>query len=458
MSDRIKVDPLTRIEGHLKAEYSTQNGVIENARIAGTMYRGFENFLIGRHPFDAVRITQRICGVCHEVHGAASCMAIEQLYGMTLPHNGVLLREFILGLSIISDHILHFYQLLLPDYVDFSFMTKSSGFVSRPDNAKLISVKEKNTELAENYRSAIKIRGLIGEALAAIGAKTPFCHALLPGGVTVKVTPDKLLKIRSVVNDVHLFLHQCMEHDAHLIADFFTDYFDKGVSYGRFISGGAFVLKGKPLYDAGVYSGGRISKLDTGKIGEDISRTFLNDDNIPQPDKKNAYSWVKTPAYGGKYYETGPMARAVVSGSERYADAVKKHGADYRRSSVMNRVLARMTESLDIAEYMIDVLGSYELNMSTINDPDLSLKLTGEGEAVSIASRGMLIHRLKTREGKIEKYDLIVPSTWNFGPGGKEPGVAEKALNGTSYGKEESGVVAGRVVRSFDPCLACAVH
>lgn len=454
----IKVDPLTRIEGHLKAEYEVHNNVIENARVAGTMYRGFESFLKGRHPFDAVRITQRVCGVCHEVHGVASCKAVEKLYAMNLPYNGLLLRELILGLSIISDHILHFYQLLLPDYADFSFMAGKVGYMKSSLKAKMIREKELTKALADNYKEAVRVRGSIGEALAVIGGKTPFCHALLPGGVTSEITPDKLLKIRSVLNTVHDFLHECMEKDVHLLASYFGEYFSEGESYGRFICGESFVLKSSPLYRAGVYRDGRVEDVDVSQIMEDISKTYLDDKNIPAPSKKGAYSWIKTPTYGGSYFEVGPLARAVISGSKRYAEAVRRHGKKPNRSSVMNRIVARMTESQEMAGYMLDILGGYLINLSTINDPDLSLKVNGEGEAVSIASRGMLYHKLAVKDGKMIMYNMIVPSTWNFGPGGREPGVVEKALNGSRITREDSSVVAGRIIRSFDPCIACAVH
>lgn len=142
MPERIKVDPLTRIEGHMKADFSITDNKITNALIAGTMYRGFENFLKGRHPFDAVRITQRVCGVCHEVHGVARRMAVEDLYGIKLPYNGTLLREIILGLSIISDHLIHFYQLILPDYADF--------LLSHPNPGTLPVQKMQNTSERKN--------------------------------------------------------------------------------------------------------------------------------------------------------------------------------------------------------------------------------------------------------------------------------------------------------------------
>ncbi|PLX66587.1 MAG: hypothetical protein C0602_10970 [Denitrovibrio sp.] len=458
MAERIKVDPLTRIEGHMKADYSISDNKITGSKLAGTMYRGFESFLKGRHPFDAVRITQRVCGVCHEVHGVASCMAVEDLYRIQPPFNGSLLRDIILGLSIISDHMIHFYQLMVPDYVDFSALSKTSGYFSSSAKAKFITEKELTSNFIDNYKAAINMRGNLGEALASIGAKTPFCHALLPGGVTTSITPDKLLKIRSVVHDVYNFLTKTMKSDADILLDYFPEYRYKGISYGRFISADSFLMLDEPLFKGGVFSEGVLSALDTDMIAEVNTSTFITNENLPDPEKKNAYSWIKTPQYNGQSFETGPVARAVIKKSKTYFEMCARHKTDPYVSSVATRILSRASESIEIADYVSEILNRYRLNESTINNPDLSIMLTGEGTALSVASRGMLYHKTIVKDGKIEGYNMIVPSTWNFGPGIKEPGIVEGALNGSVIDKEDSSIVAGRIVRSFDPCVACAVH
>jgi len=107
---KLKIDPLTRIEGHLKVNAVIENNIVKDAFISGQMYRGFERFLINRNPIDAARITQRVCGVCHEVHGVASVLALEELYKIEPPLNGKILRDILLGLHIITDHILPLYN------------------------------------------------------------------------------------------------------------------------------------------------------------------------------------------------------------------------------------------------------------------------------------------------------------------------------------------------------------
>jgi hydrogenase large subunit len=116
------IDPLTRLEGHLKIKVAvdTVNGVqqVVEAWATGTMFRGFESILINRHPTDAQHITQRICGVCPVSHGMAAVMALDQAYGLTVPDNARIMRNLVLGANLVDSHILHFYHLALPDFIN----------------------------------------------------------------------------------------------------------------------------------------------------------------------------------------------------------------------------------------------------------------------------------------------------------------------------------------------------
>ncbi|MBN2513381.1 MAG: nickel-dependent hydrogenase large subunit, partial [Sedimentisphaerales bacterium] len=115
MATTIKIDPVTRIEGHLKIEVTieTVNNVqqVIDAKSSGTMFRGFEKILLNRNPLDAPHITQRICGVCPISHGMASSKTLEDAFGAVPPANGRILRNLVLGSNFIQSHILHFYHL-----------------------------------------------------------------------------------------------------------------------------------------------------------------------------------------------------------------------------------------------------------------------------------------------------------------------------------------------------------
>ncbi len=114
----VVVDPITRIEGHLRIEAETENGIITRAASTGTMVRGIENMMIGRDPRDAWAIAQRICGVCTLVHGIASVRAVENALAYPIPANAELIRNLMIGAQFIHDHVMHFYHLHALDWVD----------------------------------------------------------------------------------------------------------------------------------------------------------------------------------------------------------------------------------------------------------------------------------------------------------------------------------------------------
>jgi len=114
----VVVDPVTRIEGHLRIEAQTENGIITAASSTGTMVRGIENMMIGRDPRDAWAIAQRICGVCTLVHGIASVRAVESALDYPIPPNAELIRNLMIGAQFVHDHVMHFYHLHALDWVD----------------------------------------------------------------------------------------------------------------------------------------------------------------------------------------------------------------------------------------------------------------------------------------------------------------------------------------------------
>ena len=136
MATKISIDPISRIEGHLKIEATLEDGVVKEAKSSGMLYRGFENILLGRDPRDAARIMQRICGVCPTSHGLAAAFALDEVYGVqgSITDNGRILRNLIQGANFVQSHILHFYQLAALDYVDVTAVADYSG--SDPAPAK----------------------------------------------------------------------------------------------------------------------------------------------------------------------------------------------------------------------------------------------------------------------------------------------------------------------------------
>jgi Ni,Fe-hydrogenase I large subunit len=115
---RVVVDPITRIEGHLRIEAQADAGRITGAWATSTQFRGIETIMQGRDPRDAWAFTQRICGVCTVVHAVASCRAVEDALDIRIPPNANLIRNLIHGMQFIQDHVIHFYHLHALDWVD----------------------------------------------------------------------------------------------------------------------------------------------------------------------------------------------------------------------------------------------------------------------------------------------------------------------------------------------------
>src|SRR5512143_3611173 len=118
MSNRIVIDPITRIEGHLRSEVEVKDGKVVDAYSAGTMVRGFELILKGRDPRDAWAFTERACGVCTTVHALASVRCVENALGITVPKNAELVRNLMFCAQYLQDHVVHFYHLHALDWVD----------------------------------------------------------------------------------------------------------------------------------------------------------------------------------------------------------------------------------------------------------------------------------------------------------------------------------------------------
>src|SRR3990172_3501477 len=115
---RIAIDPITRIEGHLRIEVEVANGVVIDAWSSGTMFRGLELILRGRDPRDAWLFAQRACGVCTTVHALASVRSVESALDLRIPTNARLVRNLIAGMQYVQDHVIHFYHLHALDWVD----------------------------------------------------------------------------------------------------------------------------------------------------------------------------------------------------------------------------------------------------------------------------------------------------------------------------------------------------
>jgi len=467
---RIAIDPITRIEGHLKVEIEVEDGVIREARCSGALYRGIERILVGRHPLDAQRITTRICGVCPLAHSTAASLCLDDALGLSPPRNGQLLRNLIYGANYLHNHILHFYHLALPDYLPARALP---GALSPGTDADRRLSDQEAKRLAGNYLAALDMRRKAQELLALFGGRMPHDMSIVPGGVTYRPTLGDVAAFRFRLREIAAFIEGTYIPDVLLLAERHRDYFELG-RVGKLLTFGCFPLEGGRLFPAGTFLAGEYAPLDPGEIREEVSHSWYSGDGAvppwkeevePDPEKGEGYSWIKSPRYRGEAWEVGPAARAAVglaSGAPEFRKLARELLAEAgvgpeALSSAMGRHLARGIEALFIAQVMEDWLS--ELDPSAPVAVEYRIPEKGEGEGLTDAPRGALGHWIRIQDKLIAHYQVISPTTWNASPRDENgnPGPIEQALQGTRV-QGDGTLEAGRIVRSFDPCLACAVQ
>ncbi len=459
MKTIVPIDPVTRLEGHLKIEIEVDQvggkQQITDARATGTLFRGFETILQGRSPEDAPHITQRICGVCPVPHAAASVNALDDLSGIEVPNNAKLVRNLVLGANFIDSHILHFYHLAALDFIEGPNMPpwQPSWKVDKRLSGAVTSV------LVEHYKQALAMRRKAHELGAILGGRLPHTPAFIRGGTTAVPKSADLTKMRTYLGELLKFIRTVYIPDVNALAAAYSDYFDIGGGPGNLIAFGVFdELNGTHLLRNGLTKSGSpiIEPVDVWSIKENIGHSWYTDANqnlnpavgetVPQYPKGDAYSWIKSPRYNGAPFEAGPLARMWVNG-------------DYRNGiSVMDRHAARAEEALKVANAMLVWVNQIQVGQPAYKQS--TLPSAGTAIGLSEAPRGALGHWVKVQSGKIAKYQIITPTCWNASPmdslGVKGP--VEQALIGTPIKDVAQPIEALRVVHSFDPCLSCAVH
>ncbi|MDI6905958.1 MAG: nickel-dependent hydrogenase large subunit [Thermoanaerobacterales bacterium] len=452
---KIVISPMTRSIGPGQLEVTVEGGQVVDARCCGTFFRGFELIMRGRDPRDAPYLTQRICGICCASHAVAAAEALDDLAGIQPTPDGQLVRNLLLGVVTLQNQIRHFYFLGLPDWVQGPDMHPF-----KPQYTKDLRLpRALNSRLVEHYFGAGDVTRVINEMEVILGGKVPHQHGIIGGGATVIPRPDIILDLRSKLQRVNRFISEKYLPDAHALAEHYSDYFEIGrrpenmMTYGMFPrTPGArdYRFPGAALIE------GRIEEVDVREISESVRHSFFSDqpengwkalsDTKPDPGRKGAYSWVKAPRYRGRAVETGPLVRLWVSGR-------------YRRGvSTMDRILARAIEAEIIGGLMQEWLEQLEPGQPVYRRYELPEE--GEGLGISGVPRGGLLHRVRVRGGRIDRYQVITPSAWHFSPrdGEGRPGPIEEALLGTPVANPKQPVEIGRVVRAFDPCMACATH
>ncbi|NWF52813.1 MAG: nickel-dependent hydrogenase large subunit [Nitrospirae bacterium] len=505
MAKKITIDPITRIEGHLKIEVEIEDGKVKNAWSSGTMARGFEAMLTGKDPRDASYITSRFCGVCYSVHQLASARALDIAFGAKVPWGGNLIRNLVMGAEYIYDHLLHFYQLSALDYIDIMAIANYKG-----NDKELLAVRDKIVSLVKakdtypltpryepddftvkdpdivisavnHYLKALNMHVKARNMGAIWGGRTPHYQNIVVGGVTSYPDLNQWARFRTMLDEQKKFIEEVYIQD---VVAFGTGPLWKlatmGVGGGHYnyLACGDFPLDSewkKLVFPAGVIVGLdpsniKVETFDHKKITESVKNSWYKEKKPVHPydgeqvfdlNKKEAYSFVKAPRYNGKAMEVGPLARMLVAKNPTLIDLVKK-GA---KPGAVARHAARAIETKLIVDACYEWLDQLLTEMTKpgfkIHDTaHWDPPETGIGAGFHEAPRGALGHWVKIKNKKIENYQAVVPSTWNASPRCENGvrGQYEESLIGVPVPDPENPINVVRVIRSFDPCLACAIH
>jgi hydrogenase large subunit len=552
---RIAIDPITRIEGHLRIEVEVQEGQVTDAWSSGTMFRGIELILRDRDPRDAWVFAQRICGVCTTVHALASVRAVEDALNITIPDNARLIRDLIAGALLVQDHVVHFYHLHALDWVDVTLALKADlgatatlaqSISPWPKSSKTYfkGVQDKLQAFVNSGQLGLFANGYWGhpayklppeanlmavahylEALdwqrdfirihAILGGKNPHPQSYLVGGMATALNPDnpetvnaeRLGLLSQLLQRGQDFVTQVYIPDLLAVASFYKDWAGIGAGLGNYMTYGDYPndTQNRPetfFFPRGLILNRDLSSVlpvEQSKVAEYVTHSWYKYDEGdgtalhpwkgetqpnytgPEPpyeflNTDGKYSWLKSPRYDGHAVEVGPLARTLIAyaaGRPTVKQAVDGALAQLGVGpaalfSTLGRVAARGLETQLMVQQLPIWLAQLEDNMGRgdlkIHEQAHWDPSTWPDDALGWGSheapRGSLAHWVHIKDGKVENYQAVVPSTWNAGPrdAQSQRGAYEAALIGTPVADPERPVEVLRTVHSFDPCLACAVH
>ena len=567
---RIVVDPVTRIEGHMRVEVNIDdNGVIRNAVSTGTMWRGLEVILKGRDPRDAWAFAERICGVCTGTHALTSVRAVEDALGIQIPENANTIRNLMQLNLQVHDHLVHFYHLHALDWVDVVSALSadpkvtseiaqkiSSWPLSSPGYFRDIQTRlkrfvesgqlgpfmngywghpayrlppEVNLLAVAHYLEALDFQKEIVKIHTIFGGKNPHPNWLVGGvpcainleqsGAVGAVNMERLNLVQSIIDRVAEFIEKVYVPDLLAIASFYKDWlYGGGLSSKNLLSYGDIPVRANDTrtenlqLPRGAIVNGDFTKIhsvdlrDPEEIQEFVAhswytypdeskglhpwdgvtehkfelgpRTKGSRTRIEQIDESGKYSWIKSPRWRGNPMEVGPLARMVLGylQPKQYPEihglvemALKQLDLPVQAIfSTLGRTAARGLEALycarlqqrEFAKLMAN-LKAGDLTTANVEKWDPSTwPREAKGVGFTEAPRGALGHWIRIRDGKIENYQCVVPTTWNGGP--RDPkgqiGAFEASLLDTPMLKPEEPLEILRTLHSFDPCLACSTH
>ncbi len=446
----ITIDPVTRIEGHAKITIDLdKDGVVEDARIHVTQYRGFEKFCEGRMYTEMPHLTARTCGICPVSHAISATKALDEIISVTPPIAGINLRKIINIAQIIQSHTLNFFHLSSPDFI--------YGFDAPAKDRNIFKMMQTHPQMAKD---GIELRSFGQKIIEEFGGKRIHPTNIVAGGVTTKLTPEAKDKILSQIPRAKEIVHGAI--------DFFTtnvDKFKKEIdSFASFPS----------LFMAIVDEDGNLEHYD-GKLKFIDANGDVVEEGLDPKDYKDFIgeaveddSYLKSPyykplGYPNGMYRVGPLARLNIAkkcGTPEADVEMKKFKALNNGKPVLNSFYyhyARLIEVLHGIEKIEQLLNDKETMSDNIKINSNVSNTKGVG--CSEAPRGTLFHDYEVnKDGVIQSVNLIIATGNNslaMNAGVKQ--VAQAFVDGNDIQEGALNRVEA-VIRCFDPCLSCSTH
>lgn len=397
------IDPITRIEGHLRVEMEVDNGVVTDAWVSGGCFRGMELVVQDRTPEDAAQIVQRICGVCPVSHTHASSLAGEAAYGIVIPNQARIIRNLVEGGQFLHSHILWLYTLAALDYVNplnalnanvgkaYDLMEAAGtscstdlktlmGTLTKFANNGQLSIfsggwfldgqapeaykldPEADLICTAHYLEALNMQAKASEICGLIGGKMPHIMTLVPGGTAFVPTEEKLDELYSITREIRDWVDSTMLPDTKIIASAYPEALGFGRGCGRYVAWGVFQRENFEMADRYMPSGVvytndglRLEDPDPSLIKEYVGHSwYVGDSNL------NPKEGVTDPLYteyyvaGSEHEENGHMIGTV---NDRYTwSKGPSYNGECMEAGPFSRVLAAYLRGGEKNRYIVNNL------------------------------------------------------------------------------------------------------
>jgi uptake hydrogenase large subunit len=490
----IKMD-LNRVEGDMEVRLELDGHTVTDAWCVGTMFRGFEQILVGRDPGDALVIAPRICGICSTSQLYAAASALETAYGAPIAPNGTRIRNLCLMAESVMSDARHTFLMFTPDFCNRAYRDHPLY----PWALELFEPPFKGRLAAETVEHTKRILAIV----IAFGGQWPHSTYMMPGGVTCSLDASKLDECTAAIDAYAEWYERavlgctCDEWLALESAEDFESWLathpDSGVGvFTRFgwsiglreLGGGTPHLlsagcyydpeRWQPPFDerpclqpGGFYDGehGTIEPFSHHSVAEHLRFAKLADpggarhpwdsDTIPDDTPGEAYSYAKATRYNDHVVQLGPLADLVLAGDPLIRSLFAAEGA-----TTWLRQFTRLHRPVATLEAMRQTVSELRAHLDEPTFVRFDTPPDGDGFGAVNAARGSLGHWVKVRDGKIANYQIVTPTAWNGSPRDNtgRRGHWEESFVGLEIEDLDNPVELFHVVRSHDACLVCTVH